>query len=58
MKFFTVGGPTLLYILLSNLALSNFLLVDPTIFSSTVVIKLKFLYYIWDLRHIDLVYFF
>ena len=41
LKFFTVGSPTLLYILLSNLALSICMLVNPTIFSSTVVTTLN-----------------
>ena len=42
LKFSTVGRPTLIYILLSNLDLSICLLVNPTIFASTVVTILEF----------------
>ena len=42
LKFFTVGIPTLLYIVLAILALSICLLGNPTIFSSTVVKTLGF----------------
>ena len=42
LKFFTIGSPTLMYIFLTNLALSIFLLVNPTIFYSSVVKILDF----------------
>ena len=41
LKFFTVGSTTLLYISLENLDLSIFLLVNPTIFASTMVTTLE-----------------
>ena len=42
LELFTAGSPTLVYIFMDNLALSICLLVNPTIFSSTVVTALEF----------------
>ena len=48
LKLFTVGGPTLLYIYLDKLVLSSCLIVNTTLFSSTLVTELEFAVDMWD----------